>query len=187
MKFYNFLAVFFKILFKIFFRVELRNWDKIPVGKDAIVCANHHSYWDPVFISTYYPEHIYWMGKKELFDHKILKIILETLGVFPVDRKKIDMVAMRTALGHLKNDEKLGIFPEGTRVKSPEDSDPKAGVGLIAVKMKTVVVPIRIESDFRIFSKVVLTVKEPYNFREGLPKPVDYEKVSKDIMERIYS
>lgn len=184
---YRSIVVFFRVFFALFFRIELKDWDKIPRNQDTIVCSNHQSMWDPILISAYYPGQIHWMAKRELFAKNIVSRFLKKMGAFPVDREGKDIGALRHALRYLKDKETLGIFPEGTRVKSPEDSHPKAGVGLMAVKTKSVVVPIRIESSFKLFSKTILTVKDPISFRDQVAKITDYERVSKDIMERIYS
>lgn len=184
MTLYDKLQSFLRKFFKVFFSVELVNWDSIPKGRDTLVCANHVSNWDPLFISAYYPERVHWMAKKELFRWKWLKNLLEKLGAFPVDREGNDIGALRHALRFLKNNETLGIFPEGTRVRNGKVSEPKSGVGLIAVKTKTVVVPIHIEGSYRPFSKIRLTVKEPMDYKEVVTK--DYEETTRKIMERIY-
>lgn len=183
---YKCMVKLFRVIFAIIFRIELKGWDKIPIDQDTIVCSNHQSMWDPILISAYYPNQIHWMAKSELFTKEIVSKFLKKMGAFPVDREGKDIGALRHALRYLRDKETLGIFPEGTRVKNLDESQPKAGVGLMAVKTKTVVVPIHIESSFKLFAKTILTVKEPISFREQTTKTTDYEKVSKDIMERIY-
>lgn len=58
------------------------------------------------------------MGKKELFENKALGWIFRQVHGFPVDRGNMDMGAIRTAMGVLKEGETLGIFPEGTRSRT---------------------------------------------------------------------
>lgn len=183
---YNGMVALFRFLFLLIFRVELHGWDQIPVEEDSIVCSNHQSLWDPLLISAYFPKKVHWMAKKELFSKPIFKGVLQKLGAFPVDREGKDIGALRTSLRLLREKKTLGIFPEGTRIKSIEDSSPKAGVGLIAVKTKSVVVPIHIQSSFKLFSKTILTVKEPISFRNADKSLVNYEEISNQIMERIY-
>lgn len=172
-----------KVFLRIFFRVECVNWERIPRKGGCILCANHMSNWDPILLSCYYPRQVFWMGKKELFQIPLLGRVLEKLGVISVDRQNQDMGALRKGLRCLKEGRDLGIFPEGTRAKG-RHIDAKKGVGLLAVKGKTIVVPIRIEGNFRIFSKIRLVAEEPIDLRNTESK--DYQVLATAIMQRIW-
>lgn len=179
--YWNFVALA-KVILRLFFRIECVNWERIPTEGGCILCANHLSNWDPILLSCYYPRQVSWMGKKELFQVPVLGRILKELGVISVDRQNQDMGALRWGLRCLKEGHDLGIFPEGTRSKGRQ-IDAKAGVGLLAVKGKAIVVPVRIEGNFRLFSKIRLVAEEPINMRNCDSK--DYQEIATAIMDRI--
>ena len=52
------------------------------------------------------------MAKKELFSHRVLGWFITKLGAFPVDREANDIHAVKTALGVLREGDKLLIFRE---------------------------------------------------------------------------
>ena len=58
------------------------------------------------------------MAKQELFVNPISRFICNWLfGAFPLNRGAIDKVAIRHAMGLLKDNKVLGIFAEGNRQK----------------------------------------------------------------------
>ena len=63
------------------------------------------------------PRHVHFMAKQELFVNPISRFFCTWLGAFPLNRGAIDKVAIRHALGLLKDNKVLGIFAEGNRQK----------------------------------------------------------------------
>lgn len=125
-----------------------------------------------------------------MFENKFIGTVIEGLGAFPVDRKSADLSAIRNSLNVLKNDEVLGIFPEGTKVSEENIENAKPGIALIALKAKSPVVPIYIESRYRPLSKIKINIGEPICFGKYYDKKLkteDYKVFSKQIMESIYS
>ena len=83
----------------------------------------------------------------------------------------------------------LGIFPEGTRVREQNLDKVKAGIGLLAVKGKSPVVPIYIDSKYNIFGKVIINIGKPICFNQYYDQKIDiesYKNISRDIMQSIY-
>lgn len=149
---------------RLFFRVRVVGEENIPTEGGCIICANHVSNWDPVFLIALLKRRIYFMGKDELFHIIGLGAILKAIGIIPVKRNSSDIAAVRTALRNLSEGKALGIFPNGRRVKKGEVADVKSGVAFIAVKAAAPVVPIFIESSYRIFGKVIIHIGEAEDF-----------------------
>ena len=107
-----------RVWFKIMFKVEVKGRENVPKEGNAIICPNHYSNYDPFAACIYLDRLPRYLGKKELFDNKILAYLLNEVRVIPLDRKAaMDMKAVKTALKVLKDGHILGIFAEGTRVK----------------------------------------------------------------------
>lgn len=124
---WGFLAFVFKICFR--YRVDNREsirgfWHKSGV----VVVANHTSFLDVAFmyIVTRPKQWLRFMGRESLFDnaHGLVGQILSRVGAFPVKRDAADRTSIKRAARMLKNDEIVGILPEGTRrgkgTKTPE-------------------------------------------------------------------
>lgn len=186
--FYNVIVWIVKIFLFPFYRIKVFGRENIPENKDVIVCANHWSNLDPIFLSISLPIKFNYMAKKELFEIPVLRGILSKAGAFPVDREGSDLKALRHAIGLIKDGNTLGIFPEGTRVKEINRNNMHEGVGFIALKSKADILPIEIITSYRIFSKVELHIKEPISIEEysGLKNKEAMSKISDDIFVKIY-
>ncbi|MBE6763239.1 MAG: 1-acyl-sn-glycerol-3-phosphate acyltransferase [Ruminococcaceae bacterium] len=135
--------------------------EKLPkVGGKFIVCCNHISVIDPVFLLLACRFPIYYMAKEEIFRNRLIGWFLRTcFGVFPVSRGKGDTTAITTAMNLLDNQKVLGIFPEGTRSKDGKLGVAKAGTSMIAVKTQSPIFPCAIfakNGKVRLFQKTTV-------------------------------
>lgn len=189
MSFYNCCKNIASVIGKIIFRIEIKNADRIPQEGKLIICGNHISLLDPVMVAIASPRQISYMAKKELFKYKLLNKVFRSLGAFPVDRSRGDISAIKNSLKILKEDKVLGIFPEGTRVKEKDVSSAKAGISMIAVKAKSPVLPIYIDTKYKLFGKVKVIVGEPIFLDEYYGQKLTneaYKDISIDIMDKLY-
>lgn len=176
-------------VFRIIYRFDVSGLENIPKEGKLIICANHINNFDPIIVSIIFPRTINWMGKKELFKYKWFSFILEKLNVFPVDRQGTDIKSVKKSLRILKEDKVLGIFPEGTKVKGYDMENAKPGVALMAVKSQTNILPIHINSSYKIFDKVNVTIGELIDVSEYKDQKLnndDYTLISQGILKTIY-
>lgn len=188
--FYNIVIKLLSFFLKLFFRIKVSGLENIPMDNRLVICANHMSNWDPILISIVFPRQVHWMAKKELFKNKILSFLIRKLGSFSVDRKDSDITAIKNALRVLKNEKVLGIFPEGTRVDNLDLSNSKAGISLLTIKAKSLVLPIYIESTYKVFSRVNINIGKPMDLSDNFNKKLNNEEyldISKDILKSIYA
>ena len=180
-----------KFIIFIIFRKKVygaENFNKIE-GR-CIVCANHKSLTDPVLIACSVKRPINFMAKKEIFKNPILKWLFTGVKAFPVDRQGVTMSAMKHAINLLKEEEILGIFPEGTRVKEYNENNAKPGISMIANMTKSKIVPVYIKSNYKIFGKVQIVFGEPKDYFEGIEGRITtdmHNEIGKKILRDIYS
>lgn len=116
---YTVIVFLYGLLVKLLFFMKIEGRENIPKDRNCILMGNHQCLLDPVTLALCVPDReIHFMGKKELFENKFLGWAFRQVHGFPVDRGNMDMTAIRTAMGVLKEGETLGIFPEGTRSKT---------------------------------------------------------------------
>ncbi len=184
---------FFLILNKLFYRVEYVDFDKFPKQGPAIIVANHQHTFDVSVIHCKSKAWVYWVAKKELFDTPIIGRHVYRMGVLPVDRDKNDISVARSIMTKLKNNEIIGIFPQGTRMRSPEDIRrvvPKTGAIHIAIRTGTPVIPIGIAGTFKLFSKIKVVVGDPIDFSQVPDSKSDNDDLMEKtiyVMTRIYA
>ena len=189
MSFYNFVLNVFTLYSKVFYKYEVIGAENIPNEGNIILAANHKSNLDPIFVASAIKNRkIATIGKKELFNNKILAKILDKLCVIPIDRDNPGISTIKTILKKLKEGYAIGIFPEGTRVKGNGFGEAKAGLALFAVKGKANVVPVSIISNYKLFNKVTIYIDKPISFEEYYKQKLsteDYERLSGDVLEVI--
>lgn len=187
--FYAFVRLIIGGIIRLFYPIKVINLQNLPKEGSLILCPNHASNFDPIFVSIGIPRQICWMAKEELFKSKILSFLLTKLDAFPVDREGSDIGAIKKALRILKEDKILGIFPEGTRTESMDLKSAKPGVALLGNKSKTPVLPVYIDSNYKIFNKTKIYIGEIIDFDNYGPNKLsmnDYTKISKEILSKIY-
>ena len=161
---YTIILSIVKIYYFIFRRLKIVGKENVPVTGALIVAANHVSIQDPLIVACALPRKISYMSKNELFKNPLVAKFLRALLVFPVDRGKNDLVAMRAALKVLQSGNCLGIFPEGTRNKErPIKSllPVKAGTALLASMAKAPVLPVAIQCSDSAFGKITIRIGTP--------------------------
>lgn len=178
-KFYNGIKRILKGPMKLVFNAEVTGLDNLP-NKPYILAGNHKNMLDVVLLITNIPDEIHFMAKKEIFDLIILRDIFSKMGAFPVDRNKADIKAIKESLRILKNNEVLGIFPEGTRNKTDEILLPfKEGVTTIASKTNSLIVPFGIEGEYK-RNKLKLNIGEPIDIKD-----IEKEEQTKYLEEKV--
>ncbi len=168
------LGDFLSILFRAFYRLEVRGLDNLKhAGPNPIIALNHVSFLDAALaISLLERDPVF------AIDHGIaqrwwVKPFLSVTRAMPLDPTK--PMATRTLINAVKAGETLVIFPEGRITVTGSLMKVYDGAGLIADKTGAQVVPVRIDgleaTPFsrlgrgqvrrRWFPKVVVTILEP--------------------------
>ena len=158
--FYKIVRTIANIIIRPLFLLQIEGLENIPEDEGYIICANHKSNWDPVFLAITFKEQIHFMGKKELFDIPVLSSILKGLGVFPVDRNGRDLKSLKYSIKLIKEGKNIGIMPEGTRTKTIDRSNMKDGVAYLALKSKADILPVEIISSFHPFKKTYIYINK---------------------------
>ncbi len=129
---------------RLFLGFEIHGEERAPRKGALIVAANHHRFFDPVFVSMAVPRRLQWMAKKELFVFPFYRFFF-FIGSFPVDREGGGRSALRAALEYLREGWALGMFPEGTRRRDHTSGEAKSGTVMLAVRGNAPVLPVFVD------------------------------------------
>lgn len=156
-----------------------------------ILVANHSSATDPVYIVLgHHPKVLYRiMAKRELIDTPVLGKLLLKLGVYPVDRDGTDAGAVMMAMKTLRAGQSLMLFPEGTRVRVGEKSDPKGGAVLLATRCNVPIVPVYVSREKRLFRPIRLVYGTPYHPQTSGKRlsAEEQERLTAEMMAKCYA
>ncbi|SKA83192.1 1-acyl-sn-glycerol-3-phosphate acyltransferase [Caloramator quimbayensis] len=189
MIFYNFAKYLMWILFHLIYRVEVVGTENIPKDEGVIICPNHFAFGDPVVVGITCPRQVRYMAKKELFKNPFVRIILKGLGAYPVKRGEADLNAIKMTLKLLKDKKIVGLFPEGTRVKTGKFGQANPGVAMLSIKSGKAVIPTLITGSYRLFSKIKVQYGQPIDFTKYKKEKMtndDYFELSQMVIQKLY-
>ncbi len=150
--------------------------------KNYVLVCNHQSNFDPILLDFTFRKRIRFIAKKELFKKKTSSFLFKNiLGAIPIDREKgVTISQTKEIYNILKNNEFLGIFPEGTRREGLNKDDKiKGGACLFAIKTKTPILPCFIVNKQKNFKKNTIIIGKPFELSEFYDKKLDKENIEK--------
>ena len=173
--------------YRIVFRLEKINEENLPMDEPVIVCANHLNTWDAVGLVVCSKKRIRFIAKEDLFNSKFINWIAHVFDVIPIKRGMRDLEGMKMCVKALKNNETLGIFPEGTRKGLEKGAKVQNGAAYMALKTNVKVVPVGIQGSFKPFTKVKFNYGKPldFNIKNKNPEKEQLDVATKQIMDNI--
>ena len=171
---------FYCILARFFYRVNTKNNNNIPVDSGYIICANHVSNFDYLWITMKLKKEQFLnfccMAKKELFNTSLSsKVLSQVCGMIPIDRGSINSEAMRCCEKQLKKKWGILIHPEGTRSFDGEVGLLKKGAASLAIEANVPIIPAYIRGSYDIYPR-----------GKKLPKLFDWKNMRKFNVDVIY-
>jgi 1-acyl-sn-glycerol-3-phosphate acyltransferase len=175
-------------LFRLYFRMRVSGREHVPADGAAIVAPNHKSFWDSFFLGIGTKRHLRFMAKTELIEARYGPLLVR-LGAFPVRRGEADEDALETARTVLRQGGLLALFPEGTRIRDPDElGHPKRGAGRLALESGAPLVPAAVSGTEDLFAgpvpkpkKVQVAFAEPIPVSELASSP----EAAGDLVEEL--
>ncbi|HEY3754832.1 MAG TPA: lysophospholipid acyltransferase family protein [Opitutaceae bacterium] len=151
---YGFCHACIRWLYGTAFRGEVVGLENLPNRGGYIVAANHASHLDPPIVGLHLSHQVSFFARKTLWKPGFASWWLDAVGTIPVDRDgAADVGAIKRVLATLKSRKSIILFPEGTRSPDGTVQPPKAGVGMIACKTHSPVIPARVFGSFEAFGR----------------------------------
>lgn len=157
-------------IFLLLYRPEFEGRNNIPKSGSVILAGNHTNNLDAAIMIAGPKRVVHMLSKKELFKSKISNAFFRSMGCIPVDRKIHDENAKSEAIEVLKNNEVIGIFPEGTVNRTNDIILPfKYGAVSFAKKTGAYIVPFTITGKYKLFRRSIkITYGKPYKVTDDL-------------------
>lgn len=172
-------------IFLLLYRPEFEGRNNIPKSGSVILAGNHTNNLDAAIMLAGPKRVVHMLAKKELFKSKISNAFFRSMGCIPVDRKIHDENAKSEAIEVLKNNEVIGIFPEGTVNRTNDIILPfKYGAVSFAKKTGAYIVPFTITGKYKLFRKSIkITYGKPYKVNDDLE--IENEKLMNIIKKML--
>ena len=153
---YRFVIRLALVVFRLFgFRFDVRGAEHVPPTGGAVICSNHVSYFDFMFLGLgALPRHrlVRFMAKASVFEHWLAGPFMRAMRHIPVDRAA-GAAAFESAVRALKDGEVVGVFPEATISSSFMVKDLKAGAARLAIDAGVPIIPAAVWGGHRVATK----------------------------------
>lgn len=158
-------------------RVEIRDYDNIPVGGAYVFATNHLGFLDVTMLFYTIDRWDWFIPVAEKWERSaFLRWLGRYLNFVFVDRFNPDLKALRTMIRLMESGHILVIAPEGTRSRVESMNEGKPGVSYLAAKLQRPIVPVGLAgTEDRIVvnnlrhlrrSSIVVTVGKPFSLPE---------------------
>lgn len=141
---YALLHIVVNALLRVTVGFQVTGRHNVPHEGPVLVVANHLHNFDPIVLSAALSRPVYYMAKRELFQHAFLRWVITNFGAFPINRNAIDRAALRQATHLLNEGLVVGLFPEGTRSLTGALGRVHPGVALLALQSNAPILPVGI-------------------------------------------
>lgn len=149
---------FFRNAARFVYKLSVHGKENIPTDKGFIICANHVSKIDYLYITSAFSKERYktmcCMAKKELFrNDPFSRKLIKAAGMVPVDRSGINMKTMDSLKAKLHENWGVVIHPEGTRSADGIFREMKSGAAVLAIDAGVPIVPAYVNGAYEVFPR----------------------------------
>lgn len=120
----------------------------VPEGP-YIVMANHTTDYDPLFLVSCFPRHMYFLASEHVYRMGFLSKLIKRYAS-PIARQKgaSDLAAVKSILGALKKGHNVAFFPEGSRSFNGESYPVTPAAAKLAIKANVPLITFRIRGGY---------------------------------------
>ncbi len=179
--FYHVLRYLARMVGVLFFDMRCYGRENLPSGS-ALVLSTHQSNFDPVLVGLLFNDRLNYLARRTLFNNRLFAGLIRLLDAIELDRDRSGLAGLKETLKRLKAEEKVLVFPEGTRTPDGKISPLKPGFLAVARRSQALLVPVTVTGAYEVLPRgVKLPTRYPIRIHIGPPiKFVDYEGLSDD-------
>jgi 1-acyl-sn-glycerol-3-phosphate acyltransferase len=127
-----------------FFPLTCEGGERVPAGP-LVVAANHFSHLDPVLVAVAVGRPIRYLAVDELYGRSaVFDNLTLWLGAIPMPRARAPIEALRLALAEIDAGGTVGLYPEGMRVWTWGEVEPRRGAAWLARRAGVPLLPVAV-------------------------------------------
>ncbi|MDO8680743.1 MAG: 1-acyl-sn-glycerol-3-phosphate acyltransferase [Acidobacteriota bacterium] len=138
-------------------RVDVSGLESLPASGSFLVCPNHQSYLDPLFVCGALPypafRRLFFVGAVEYFETPFTKWVARTVNCVPVDPDSNLVPAMKAGAFGLTHGKILMLFPEGERSIDGTVKKFKKGAPILARHLGVPIVPVALKGIYELWPR----------------------------------
>ena len=138
-------------------RVDVSGLELLPASGPFLICPNHQSYLDPLFVCGAMPysafRRLFFVGAVEYFETPFTKWVARTVNCVPVDPDSNLVPAMKAGAFGLTHGKILMLFPEGERSIDGTVKKFKKGAPILARHLGVPIVPVALKGLYELWPR----------------------------------
>ncbi len=148
--------------------------EHVPPDGPAILCPNHLSFCDSMFLPAALPRRIWAIGKGEYLDDWKTRHLFPAMGMIPVDRSGGDAAqqALDAAARVLDAGKLFMIYPEGTRSRDQKLHKGRTGAARLAQRTGAPIIPVGIQGTLDVQPVGSVALRPFKNVTVSFAKPI---------------
>jgi long-chain acyl-CoA synthetase len=144
-------------------RVRVTGVERLPRSGAFILCPNHQSFLDPMFLCGVLPyrvfRNLFFVGAVEYFETPFTRWVARTVNCLPVDPDSNLVPAMQAGAFGLTHGKTLILFPEGERSIDGGVKKFKKGAPILAQHLRAPIVPVALTGVYELWPR-----NRPFNW-----------------------
>jgi 1-acyl-sn-glycerol-3-phosphate acyltransferase len=150
---YRFLRLLARMLITLLFDLRVEGRQHLRADGSAMLLSSHQSVMDPVLVGLLDNHFICYLARHTLFRSRLFAFLLRVLNAIEIDRERGGLSGLKEMLRRLKGNDRVLLFPEGTRTTDGEIGQLKPGFIPIARRSKVPLIPIAIAGAYECVPK----------------------------------
>lgn len=150
--FYRVLRYLARMVGVLFFDLRCYGRHRLPEGA-ALVLSTHQSNFDPVLVGLMFNDRLNYLARRTLFNNWLFAGLIRLLDAIELDRDRSGLAGLKETLKRLKAEEKVLIFPEGTRTTDGNIGQLKPGFLAVARRSQALLVPITVTGAYEVLPR----------------------------------
>lgn len=140
---------FSRVLFGVYFRMQVRGHPAVLPGGPLVVAANHCSFLDPVLLALSLRRRVVFLVTEDMHDLPVLRPLMWVFGCIRVREQGSNLETIKAALRELHAGHLVGIFPEGAISRDGCLMQGELGIAALMLKANAPVLPVGLRGTFQ--------------------------------------
>ena len=151
---WDFSSFLCELYIRLFHRIKVVGFSRVPESGPLILVSNHQSYFDPMINNALASKRPYTgIAGSHLIRFKPFGLLLKSYGTVFISASAGDKGPLKVALGELKKGRTVLIYPEGSRTPNGLVQPFERGLLLLIRRSKATVLPVGIDGAFNVWPK----------------------------------
>jgi 1-acyl-sn-glycerol-3-phosphate acyltransferase len=143
----------------------------------ALILSTHQSHLDPILVGLAFNERLNYLARRTLFKNLAFATLIRLLDAIELDRDRSGLAGLKETMKRLKANQKVLIFPEGTRSPTGQICQLRPGFLAVARRSRVPLIPMAVTGAFEAMPRGSLLPRR-YPLRVSVGQAIAFSEYS---------